>query len=165
MLVGIVFYNPGIVIAGDDDQATAKLWQKIQSAEYQKNWALFPGKGKLYEGTEPHGMLLTTYVNPTAESGLTSGAKELEKGSILIKENYMPDEKLAAVTVMEKTGDGKDDWFWVKYNPDGTVATMDMDKDGKTVQVPVAGGMKTMCATCHAASTAGIHNIMTAISE
>ncbi len=159
LALGVMFAGTGY---GDDKGERAKeLWNGIQSARYQESWALFPGKGKLYKGTEPHGMLLTTYVNETSEHALKSGAKELPLGSILIKENYMPDKTLAAVTVMEKTGEGKDDWFWVKYNPDGTVATMEMDKDGRKMTVPVAGGKETMCAMCHAASTSGVHNIMT----
>lgn len=147
--------------AQDAEYQANQLWKRIQGANYRSNWHLFPGKGKLYIGTEPHGMLLTTYVNNSAEEGIKSKARELSKGSILIKENYMPDKTLAAITVMEKTGEGKNDWFWVKYNPDGTVATMETEKDGKKMQTPVAGGKQTMCATCHAASTGGIHNIMT----
>lgn len=165
LAVGLIYFGTGLVKAQDSGQMASDLWQQIQGAKYQDNWSLFPGKGKLYKGTEPHGMLLTTYVNKTAEQALTSGAKELPKGSILIKENYMPDKTLAAITVMEKTGDGKDDWFWVKYNPDGTIATMEMEKDGMKVNMPVAGGKETMCAMCHAASVSGVHNIMTPLGS
>jgi hypothetical protein len=165
LAVGFVYFSTGFVGAQDANQMASDVWQRIQGDKYQENWALFPGKGKLYKGTEPHGMLLTTYVNKTAEQGLTSGAKELPKGSILIKENYMLDKTLAAVTVMEKTGDRRDDWFWVKYNPDGTVATMEMEKNGMKMDMPVAGGKQTMCAMCHAASVSGIHNIMTPIGS
>ena len=161
LIAALTFLNTSIVGAQDSSQQAGQLWQQIQGDKYQDNWSLFPGKGKLYKGTEPHGMLLTTYVNKTAEQVLTSGAKELPKGSILIKENYMPDKTLAAVTVMEKTGDGKDEWFWVKYNPDGTIATMEMEKDGMKMNMPVAGGKETMRAMCHAASVSGVHNIMT----
>lgn len=141
----------------EDPTVKAKaLWDMMQSQNYQETWALYPGKGKLYKGQEPHGMLLTTYVNQEADKGLRSGNKELPKGSILIKENYMPDKTLAAVTVMDKTGDGKDDWFWVKYNPDGSVAKM-----GDTPLAGKPGG----CIGCHAASTSGIHNIMTNLPE
>ncbi|MGB7290727.1 MAG: hypothetical protein WBD99_00950 [Thermodesulfobacteriota bacterium] len=165
LAVGFVYFGTGLAGAQDESQTASDLWQRIQGDNYRENWALFPGKGKLYKGTEPHGMLLTTYVNKTAGQELTSGAKELAKGSILIKENYMPDKTLAAITVMEKTGDGKDDWFWVKYNPDGTVATMEMEKDGMKMNMAVAGGQHTMCAMCHAASVSGIHNIMTPIAS
>ncbi len=153
--------NVGYTESDDTSKMASELWNRIQGAKYTENWALFPGKRQLYKGTEPHGMLLTTYVNKTAEEGLTSGAKELSKGSILIKENYMPDKTLAAITVMDKTGAGKDDWFWVKYNPDGTIATMEMEKDGRKTTMAVAGGQQTMCAMCHASSLSGIHNIMT----
>lgn len=165
LIAALTFFYTGIVGAQDSSQQAGQLWQQIRGAKYQDNWALFPGKGKLYKGTEPHGMLLTTYVNKTAEQALTSSAKELPKDSILIKENYMPDKTLAAVTVMEKTGDGKDEWFWVKYNPDGSIATMEMEKDGMKMDMPVAGGKETMCAMCHAASVSGVHNIMTPLKK
>lgn len=152
ILLGISFLYVGKGIAGDAMQKAEALWGMMQADKYQETWALFPGKGKFYTGQEPHGMLLTTYVNKTAYSGLKSGAKELPKGSILIKENYKPDKTLAAITVMDKTGDGKDDWYWVKYMPDGSVAKKgDMSLAGKP------GG----CIGCHAASTSGVHNIMT----
>lgn len=165
LIAALTFFYTGKVGAQDSDQQASQLWQQIQGDRYQNNWSLFPGKGKLYKGTEPHGMLLTTYVNKTAEQSLTAGAKELPKGSILIKENYMPDKTLAAVTVMEKQGESKDDWYWVKYNPDGTIATMEMEKDGMKMNMPVAGGKETMCAMCHAASVSGVHNIMTPIGR
>jgi hypothetical protein len=165
LIAALIFFYTGKVGAQDSDQKTSQLWQRIQGDKYRNNWSLFPGKGKLYKGTEPHGMLLTTYVNETAEQALTSGAKELPKGSILIKENYMPDKTLAAVTVMEKTGENKDDWYWVKYNPDGTIATMEMEKDGMKMNMPVAGGKETMCAMCHAASVSGVYNIMTPLNK
>jgi len=165
LITAITFFDTRTSGAQDSGQQAAQLWEQFQSANYQDNWALFPGKGKLYKGTEPHGMLLTTYVNKTAEQALTSGTKELPKGSILIKENYMPDKTLAAITVMEKTGDAKDDWFWVKYNPDGSIATMEKEKDGMKMNIPVAGGKETMCAMCHAASVGGVHNIMTPINK
>lgn len=165
LIAALTFFYTGKVGAQDGDQKASQLWHQIQGDRYQDNWSLFPGKGKFYKGTEPHGMLLTTYVNKTAAQALTSGAKELPKGSILIKENYMPDKTLAAVTVMEKSGEGKDDWFWVKYNPDGTIATMEMEKDGMKMNMPVAGGKETMCAMCHAASVSGVHNIMTPLKK
>ena len=55
----------------------------------------------------------------------------------IVKENYSPEKKLAAITVMYRiTGfDPKaDDWFWLKYGPDGTIM-----KEGKV------GG----CINCH----------------
>lgn len=158
--LGVVSVSVGL---GDDaSDKAAKLWSSMQDADYQDNWALWPGKGKLYKGTHPHGALLTTYVNQTAANALKQGAKEMPKGSVIIKENYMPGEELAAITVMDKVGDGKDDYFWVKYNPDGTVAVKEIDKDGKKMNVTLAGTPKG-CVSCHAASVSGIYDIMTPI--
>ncbi len=37
----------------------------IGQEPYKKNFELWPGKGEMYPGKEPHGSLLTTYVNET----------------------------------------------------------------------------------------------------
>ena len=84
----------------------------------------------------------------------------MPKGSIIIKENYMPDKTLGAITVMDKTGDGKDDYFWVKYMPDGTITVKEVEKEGKKKNIALAGKPKG-CIGCHVASTSGIYNIMT----
>ena len=102
-----------------------------------QNWDLWPGKGKLYEGQHPHGAFLTTYVNESAAKALKNKAGELPPGAIVVKENYTPEKKLAAVTVMYKKA-GYDpaagNYYWLKYAPDGTV-----QKSGK-----VDG-----CINCH----------------
>jgi hypothetical protein len=110
-----------------------------QTKPYEK-WAMWPGKGKLYQGTEPHGALLTTYVNETALKGIEEQGGELADGAIIVKENYMPDKTLAAVTVMyKKAGYNPEggDFFWLKYTPDGKI-----EGEGK---VP-------MCIGCHTAA-------------
>ena len=160
IVLALGFVYVGNSISGDASEQAATLWGSMQDAKYQDNWALWPGKGKLYAGTHPHGAFLTTYINETAVNALKAGVKEMPKGSIIIKENYMPDKKLGAITVMEKTGDGKDDYFWVKYMPDGTVAKMEMEMNGKKMSVNLAGSPKG-CIGCHAASTGGIYDIMT----
>jgi len=56
------------------------------------------------------------------------------------KGNYMPDKKLAAITVMYKVvGYNPEigDWFWARYTPDGKV-----EAEGKS-------GMADMCIGCH----------------
>lgn len=122
------------------DTTAEALWAHLSAADYQATWALWPGKGKLYPGTEPHGMLLTTYVNQAALDVVTARSGSLPVGAVIVKENHMPDSTLAAVTVMYKAAAGYDtehrDWFWLKRNADGTI-----DMQGR-------GGM---CATCHAA--------------
>ena len=69
-------------------------------------------------------MLLTTYVNELALDALTNKAGTMRAGAIVVKENYMPDSMLAAITIMYKV-DGYNtdvgDWFFVKRLADGTV--------------------------------------------
>lgn len=120
------------------DTTDVALWEHLQADGY-RNWALWPGKGELYEGIEPHGMRLTTYVNALALGALTNGSATMPAGAIVVKENYMPDSTLAAITVMHKvTGyaPGHADWFWSKYFPDGTAE---------------ASGRVEMCQVCHSA--------------
>jgi hypothetical protein len=115
------------------------IWVQMQNADYTRNWAMWPGTQALYKGNEPHGMLLTTYVNKPALDAIRNKAGTMPDGALVIKENYMPDGKLAAITVMYKAknynpSDG--DWYWVKYEPDGRV-----DVEGKD----------PMCIACHGA--------------
>lgn len=132
----------GIALAGGGMLPEAKgkaVYDFITRAEPYQQWTLFPGKDKFYKGKHPHGALLTTYVNDIALTGINNKAGTLPAGSIIVKENYMPDKKLGAVTVMYRV-DGYDpnagDWFWAKYKADGSIA-----KEGK-----VNG-----CINCHAA--------------
>lgn len=122
------------------DTTDTGLWTHLREADY-RTWPHWPGKGELYAGGEPHGMLLTTYVNATAQTALTSGATTMPDGAVIVKENYMPDSTLAAVTVMYKRA-GYDadagDWYWAKYDPAGVV--------------DVSGRVEA-CATCHSAGT------------
>lgn len=114
----------------------AKLNEYIIKYDPYRAWSLWPEKGRLYKGTEPHGALLTTFVNDTAMHSIKK-KKEMADGSIIVKENYTADKKFVALSVMYKIKDYNSeagDWFWVKYAPDGKV-----DASGK-----VKG-----CIDCH----------------
>lgn len=113
-----------------------KLYEYIVRYKPYTDWELWPKKGKFYEGTEPHGALLTTFVNDAAFHSIFE-KKGMYDGSIIVKENYTADKKLIALTVMYKIqGYNPDagDWFWAKYSP-----------DGKTV----ASGKVKACIDCH----------------
>ncbi len=112
---------PASAVAAADTTGAA-IWAHLQQSNYQGNWTLWPGKGELYTGAEPHGMLLTTYLNDTALQALSSGASVMPPGAIIVKENYMPDRTLAAITTMFKVrGYNPDvnDWFFTKHLPSG----------------------------------------------
>ena len=148
--------------AMDSGDKTASLWTEITEANYSENWKFWPGKEKNYKGTQPHGAILNTYLNDTAYNALTGGDKELPYGSIVIKENYMPNMDPGAITVMERIKGyypEAGDWYWVKFKGDGTVHTK--EKDGMTMKLE---GKVAGCIGCHTASISGVKYIMTPIN-
>jgi hypothetical protein len=85
------------------------------------NWALWPGKGRLYKGSEPHGALLTTYVNDAA-LGSIKEKKGMRDGSMIATENYSAGKKLISLIVMYRQrgyNPGGGDWFWARYDAGG----------------------------------------------
>jgi hypothetical protein len=101
-----------------------------------RSWDLWPGKGRLYEGGEPHGLLLTTFVNETAFYSIWK-KEPFKDGAIIAKENYTKDRKFVALTVMYKIkgyNSKAGDWFWAKYASDGSVQ---------------AAGKVEPCIECH----------------
>ncbi len=127
-VIAVALIVVGIACSSDDlelpDTDGAAVWAFLQDAEYQEQWELWPGKGELYEGGEPHGALFTTYLNPTAFGALAEKAGSMPHGSMIVKENYTADRVFDLVTVMYKA-DGynpdNNDWFWAKIKADGTV--------------------------------------------
>jgi len=55
------------------DTTPDAVWAYLQEQNYT-SWPMWPGTSALYAGTEPHGMLLTTYVNPVMQRALESGS-------------------------------------------------------------------------------------------
>ena len=120
------------------DTTAASVIAYLEEVDYQSNedWQLFPGSTENYPGTDPHGMLLTTYVNTAAFEAIEAG-DTTPSGSILVKENYTQDGTLDATTVMYKVSGYNpehDDWYWLKKLADGSVA---------------AEGMVMGCQECH----------------
>ena len=118
-----------------------ELWDYITKDSNYTGWQFWPGKEALYKGTEPHGALLTTYVNTSALKAINDKAGVLPNGAIIVKENYKPDETMVAVTVMYKVAGYNPEagnWFWAKYSPEGEVMNGGM-----------AQGKVPMCIACH----------------
>jgi hypothetical protein len=131
--VGCIAYG-GAGLPAADGKAVINY---ISNVDLYQNWQLWPDKGKLYKGQHPHGAFLTTYLNAAAFSAVQNKTGTLPDGAIVVKENYTPEKKLAAITVMyKKAGYNVEagDYFWVKYAPEGTIL-----KEGKV------GG----CINCH----------------
>jgi hypothetical protein len=113
-----------------------KLNEYIVRYKPYTSWQMWPGKGRLYPGKEPHGSLLTTFVNDAAYYSIKE-KKGMSDGSMIAKENYTADKKFVALTVMYKIkgyNPAGGDWFWVKYAPEGKV---------------LASGKVDVCIKCH----------------
>jgi len=99
-------------------------------------WNFWPGKEKLYKGSQPHGELLTTFVNTPAFFSIND-KKGMADGSMIAKEGYSADKKFLGLFVMYKIkgyNPQAGDWFYARYAPDGKV---------------LAGGRVEACMQCH----------------
>lgn len=107
-----------------------------------------------YKGAPPHGMILDVSKQKITVNGI--------EGNLVVKRNYGgnglsiedvkkdPAKYLKAITIMMKREDGYDDenqnWFYVKYAPDGTIMT---NPKGALLAGRVAKGAPTVCISCH----------------
>ncbi|MCH8928693.1 MAG: cytochrome P460 family protein [Candidatus Marinimicrobia bacterium] len=118
----------------------AELWKYITETSPYGEWDFWPGIEGHVAGNAPHGAIIRTYLSGHGAHNVQDPEKgTFENGQIIVKENFMPDTTLAAITVMYKVeGFNPDaaDWFWAKYKPDGTVD---------------AAGIPKGCVTCHGA--------------
>jgi len=136
----------------DDDAAyAALLWDVMQGAKLVGDGMI---RALPYEGVEPHGMMLETFYTTATIKGHT--------GDLIVKRNFGPagvsaDEvltdpgkHLGAVTVMYRREEGFDadnqNWFWVKYLPDGS---LDKNPKGMRLAGRVAKGADAGCIACH----------------
>ncbi len=145
LIVGLLPYRPAhaihetqpaetqIVLPGPNAE---KLLEYITKLNPYPRWSLWPGKAKLYTGTEPHGSFLTTYANDAAQSAIRHEQK-MEDGAIIVKENYTAEKKFASLTVMYKIkgyNPSAGDWYWAKYDAANKV---------------IASGRAEGCIACH----------------
>ncbi len=152
------FTLSGIAVAQDAPFGTAEdiaysqlLWEVMTTEKLVGEGAImsFP-----YEGVAPHGMMLETFYTSATVDGHT--------GDLIVKRNYGPEgveidqvladpaKHLGALTVMFRREAGYDDdnqnWFWVKYLPDGS---LDKNPKGMELAGRVAKGADAGCLACH----------------
>jgi len=119
------------------------LWSWLKRHNYTQ-WTMPPSYGDDFQpGQSPHGALVKTYLNSKAAQ--SSG--QMAYGSVVVKENYSPDKKLMAVTIMQRS-EGYDpehgDWYYAKYMPNGQIAKAPPEMK----RMPIAGKVQ-MCIQCH----------------
>jgi hypothetical protein len=120
----------------------AALWSYITHVNPYQGYHFWIAKEGYYKGRDPHGAILRTFVNPQAYLDLKNGKPQFSNGAMIVKEGYTADFQPLMTVVMYKIKDynpGANDWFWVKYSPDGKV-----EKEGK-----VEG-----CIKCHSGAMA-----------
>lgn len=123
-----------------DNVSAERIWERVTREENYLKYASWPDYKDFQLGQSPHGRFHKVYISSDLSSALPISNKIAPYGSIIVKENYTADKKLAAFTVMAKIEgydpEGKD-WFWAKYDKDGNVL--------------VEGKLKK-CADCHIGS-------------
>ncbi len=135
----------------------AEIWSAMQVDSFVGPDAIITNP---YQGNQPHGQLLEIITSHAEIAG--------HDGVLIAKKNYVgeeitaedvsndPDAYLDSVTIMFQRPAGYDtennDWFWVKYAPDGSVMTNPM---GMSLAGRVAKGMDTGCIACHVAAPGG----------
>ncbi|NRP11763.1 hypothetical protein XMM379_003038 [Aliiroseovarius sp. xm-m-379] len=138
---------------GSDEDAAyaAALWQAMLDQRLAGEGMI---RGFPYEGIEPHGLMLETFYSTADVNG--------HQGALIVKRNFGPEgveidqvltdpgKHLGAYTVMFQREKGYDDdnqnWFWVKYLPDGS---LDMNPKGMRLAGRVAKGADAGCIACH----------------
>lgn len=129
----------------EDITYAAALWTALDGAALVGDQIIH---APFYEGAEPHGFVLETIFAELTMNDITA--------PVIVKRNYGPEGTtvdevatdpaghLAAITVMyQRVGFNEDnnDWYWVKYLPDGT-----LDIAGENGMAGNVGG----CIGCHA---------------
>lgn len=130
----------------------ARFWKFLIGNNY-KQWAPAPGQdGDFYSGQVPHGALLKLYINRSAASNVAG----LQVGSVVVLENYRTDKSLKSISVMYKTegfNPSANDWYWVEYNPDGTVVEDFSQESADEILASTSSsklmGKASQCIDCH----------------
>jgi hypothetical protein len=121
------------------------FWKHITVKSPYREWERWPvGADDPQAASQPHGPWVKTYANPVA----AKDPARLGYGSILVNEEFDDDKTtLMAVNVMycvKGTDPAHNDWYWLKYTPDGEVMKDPGSKSGK----PTAGKVQR-CISCH----------------
>lgn len=167
------------ITSGPKGKAFAnQFWYYLLSNNY-KHWSPFPGKpAGFFQSTtsvlakdesflnNPHTASMKVYMNRTASVNPSNPPF----GSILVMENYEPDRSLKSISVMYRSqgfNPKANDWYWVNYNPDGSVTSVTnpnfasdaaIDSDGnpatftsnRTTASPARlMGRSSSCIACH----------------
>ena len=130
---------------GSDEEIAAEVWEMIGDQAYAFTWhyETEPPPG-FYRGNEPHGLVLRTFMNNIAFDAVQNTSGTFPPNSVIVKENHVTEmdadanatddsadrsvpnfePNLESTTVMVKIAGYNPeagDWFWAKYQPDGSL--------------------------------------------
>jgi len=101
--------------------SAAEIWQYINITDPYKKWDQYDDVVGMKDAAPPHGPRIQIYPNRIAEESVY----QAEEGSIVVMENFDKDGKtLLTINLMQKRKNyapSAGNWFWVEYEPDGTV--------------------------------------------
>ena len=106
----------------DNRMNAQRLWEYMTTEKPYQHYSYWPGKEGFYKSLMPAANIQKLYLNNLALDTVVNKKGLFPHGSLLIKEMYTDDKKLNLITVMykEKGFDPSgNDWYWVKYKPDG----------------------------------------------
>lgn len=129
LLVCPLLFSLALVLQDNPNSQAQTLWEEMKG---YAEWSIAPGSNLMMPGHAPHGKFVTIHANALAMKAMSSNDVKMPDGSIIAKDNYDSNKQLNKITAMKKIN-GK--WFWVVFNPDGTVAK--------------AGSLQG-CVACHA---------------
>ncbi len=113
------------------------VWKRISKEAPFHKYSFWPGYEGMQEGSVPHGPFHKLYINSILKKALPVSNSIAPLGTIIVKENFDRDQEPMGIYIMAKVqgfDPAHNDWYWARYNPDGTEAT---------------GGKLDSCITCH----------------
>lgn len=121
-----------------EEISAERLWERITVEAPYESYGGWPLEEGIQPGQAPHGPFHRIYVNRTLRDAVPIADRTAPYGSIVVKHNLDAGQELVGYTVMAKVeGYAPDtgEWFWARYEPDGSV---------------YAAGAVQSCISCHA---------------
>jgi cytochrome P460 len=145
--------EPDLPALSADSISAKVLWDRFTVESDYTDYGFWPGHTGVNPGQSPHGVFHRIYVNRTLLAALPIARLSAPDGALIVKDNLNAARQLDSITVMAKI-DGYDpengNWYWAKYEPDGTVQ--------------VAGALSG-CITCHEGVAANDYVILRRLDE
>lgn len=129
--------EPEVTPLTADEISGDRLWTRIAEEAPYTTYGFWTGHAGFQQGQAPHGPIHRIFANSAILDSLPTDDRTAPNGTVIVKENRLGDRTLTGYTVMAKVAGyapETNDWFWARYDPDGTV---------------MAEGTVGNCISCH----------------